>query len=172
MDIRESLTTDFESIKALHHEAFGDEENEEVAKLALNLASDTPSNLSLVAVKGTAVIGHIVFSPVSISNNDYLSGYILAPLAVAPSSQKQGIGSDLIQYGLDVLANNDVDAVFVLGDPNYYRRCGFHTAHNIKPPYSVPYPEAWQVKELKAGVLQGVSGTVECVSVLMVPELW
>jgi len=174
MNIRESLNSDLESIRNLHLEAFGEEENEEVSKLALDLASDSDSSsiLSLVAVEEGAVIGHVVFSPISISNNDNLSGFILAPLAVSPSEQKQGVGSKLIQFGFDTLAKNDVDAVFVLGDPNYYSRSGFHTDHDVNPPYSLPYPEAWQAKELKVGALQGVSGTVECVSVLMSPELW
>ncbi|KHD07787.1 hypothetical protein PN36_29015 [Candidatus Thiomargarita nelsonii] len=174
MNIRESLNSDLESIRNLHLEAFGEEENEEVSKLALDLASDSDSSsiLSLVAVEEGAVIGHVVFSPISISNNDNLSGFILAPLAVSPSEQKQGVGSKLIQFGFDTLAKNDVDAVFVLGDPNYYSRSGFHTDHDVNPPYSLPYPEAWQAKELKVGALQGVSGTVECVSVLMPPELW
>ncbi len=172
MNIRESLTSDLESIRNLHLEAFGEEEGETVSKLALDLAGGSSSILSLVAVEEGAVIGHVVFSPISISNNDNLSGFILAPLAVLPSEQKQGVGGRLIQFGLDTLAKNDVDAVFVLGDPNYYSRSGFHTGHDVNPPYSLPYPEAWQAKELKVGALQGVSGTVECVSVLMSPELW
>jgi len=172
MNIRESLSSDLESIRNLHLEAFGKEESEEISKLALVLADDSSSNLSLIAVKEGAVIGHVVFSPIDISNNDNLSCFILVPLAVSPSEQKQGVGSKLIQFGLDTLAKNDVDTVFVLGDPNYYKRSGFHTGHNVNPPYSLPYPEAWQAKELKEGALQGVSGTIECVSALMSPELW
>jgi len=172
MNIRKSLTSDLESIRNLHLEAFGEEESEEVSTLALDLAGVSSSILSLVAVKVGAVIGHVVFSPISISDNDNLSGFILAPLAVSPLEQKQGVGSKLIQFGLDTLAKNDVDAVFVLGDPNYYCRSGFHTGHDVNPPYSLPYPEAWQAKELKVGVLQGVSGTVECVSALMSSKLW
>lgn len=172
MEIRESLTSDLESIRCLHLDAFDEEENEEVSKLALDLVDDSSSILSLVAVEEDAVIGHVVFSPVSISNNGNLSGFILSPLAVSPSEQKQGVGNKLIQFGLDLLAKSGVDAVFVLGDPNYYSRSGFHTGHDVNPPYPLPYPEAWQVKELKVGALQGISGTVECVSTLMFPGLW
>lgn len=172
MIIRKSLVSDLDPIKNLHLEAFGDEENEIVSNLAVDLASDSSSTLSLVAVEDDEVIGHVVFSPVTISNNENISSVILAPLAVSPLKQKQGIGSKLIQFGLDMLAKNNVETVFVLGDPNYYRRSGFHTEHNVKPPYSIPYPEAWQVIELKVDALKGVSATVECVSALMSPELW
>ena len=172
MTIRKSLASDLEPIKNLYLDAFGDEENEDVSRLALDLASDSSSTLSLVAVEDDMVIGHVVFSPVTISNNENISSFILAPIAVSPLEQKQGIGSKLIQFGLNTLAKNNVDAVFVLGDPTYYRRSGFHTEHDVKPPYSLPYPDAWQVIELKLGALNGVSGTVECVSALMSPELW
>ena len=66
MNIRESLTSDLESIRNLHLEAFGEEESEEVSKLAIDLADDSSSILSLVAVEEGAVIGHVVFSPISI----------------------------------------------------------------------------------------------------------
>jgi len=170
MTIRKSLASDLEPIKNLYLDAFGDEENEDVSRLALDLASDSSSTLSLVAVEDDMVIGHVVFSPVIILNNENITSFILSPIAVSPL--KQGIGSKLIQFGLNTLAKNNVDTVFVLGDPNYYRRRGFHTEHDVKPPYSLSYPEAWQVIELKVGALNGVSGTVECVSALMSPELW
>ena len=172
MEIRESLASELSSIGDLHLEAFGEEEGEQVSKLAVELASNSPSNFSLVALEEDSIIGNAVFSPVGISNHADLSGFILAPLAVSPSRQKQGVGSRLIKTGLDVLAKKQVDVVFVLGDPNYYGRSGFHTDHDVNPPYSLPYPEAWQVLELKAGILKGVSGTVKCAPALMYPELW
>lgn len=173
MIIRESLNTDLTSIRALHLAEFGEEENQVVSKLAVALVNDLSSNLSLVAVEGDDVIGHVVFSPVTISNHEKLSSFILAPLVVASSVQNQGVGSKLIQFGFDTLANRGVGSVFVYGDPNYYSRSGFGTADNVKPPYVISYPaEAWQVKELKADALQGISGTIKCVSALMEPELW
>lgn len=172
MEIRQSLSSDLKAIGALHLEAFGAQENEIVSKLALALAGLASPVLSLVAVNKEQVIGHVIFSPVSISTNTTLSCVILAPLAVSPAVQKQGVGSRLIRSGLDNLAKRNVDLVFVLGDPNYYCRSGFKPCKQIKPPYLLPYPEAWQAKELKAGVLHGVSGTVACLPPLMSPELW
>ena len=88
MNIRESLFSDLESIRNLHLEAFGEGKSEEISKLSLVLAGDSSSNLSLIAVKEGAVIRHVVFSPINISNSDNLSCFILVPLAVSPSEQK------------------------------------------------------------------------------------
>ncbi|CAG34972.1 GNAT family N-acetyltransferase [Desulfotalea psychrophila] len=172
MIIRESKSRELEAIYALHMAAFDADERELVAKLAIDLIKAAHPLLSLVAVSDDLVIGHILFSPVSISNNDNLSCFILAPLAVSPARQRQGVGSQLIEHGLRTLTAQGADVVFVLGDPDYYSRSGFHPVHDVSPSYSLPYPEAWQAKELRVGALQGVSGTVECVSVLMSPELW
>lgn len=172
MEIRQSSPLELDRIGELHLDAFGAEENEEVSALAVELTGDSTSNLSLVAIDDGSIIGHVVFSPVSISNHEDLSAFILAPLAVSPSRQKQGVGSKLIDFGLDVLAARSVDVAFVLGDPNYYGRSGFHTEHEVSPPYPLPYPEAWQARELKTAVLENVSGTIRCVPALMHPELW
>ena len=172
MEIRESSTSELDRIRELHLDAFDAEENEEVSRLAVELAVDSATNLSLVALDDGLIVGHVVFSPVSVSNHVELSGFILAPLAVAPSRQKQGVGSKLIDSGLDTLATRDVDVAFVLGDPNYYGRSGFHTEHDVNPPYQLPYPEAWQARELRTGALEGISGTVQCVPASMCPAIW
>ncbi|RCU51922.1 N-acetyltransferase [Corallincola luteus] len=172
MIIRRSSTTDLDAIQQLHQSAFGEAEGEAVAQLALALVADPSKVLSLVAVAENKVIGHVLFSPIQIVNYDSVSGYILAPLAVAPTAQRQGVGMKLIRFGLELLANQSVDIVMVLGDPNYYGRCGFHTEHKLAPPYSLPYPEAWQAIALQEHALQEVSGLVKCVPVLMAPEYW
>lgn len=171
MEISESIPSQLAVIEALYIESFGEEENQVVAKLAVALAK-LDSNLSLVATEKDHIVGHIVYSPVSISGNENLSGYILAPLAVSPSHQKRGVGKSLIEKGFSKLSERGVEVVFVLGDPNYYRRLGFHTDHSIQPPYVLDYPEAWQVIALKPEALKDVKGTVSCVPVLMAPELW
>lgn len=172
MDIRKSTSADSGLIRKLHVEAFDVSEREAVAKLALDLIDESESVLSLVAVENDEIIGHVVFSPMKIMPDDNLSAYILAPLAVAPDRQKQGVGSRLIRSGMDALAEMKVDAVFVLGDPDYYGRSGFRAGHGVSAPYPIPYPEAWLIREVTAGALQGVSGTAQCLAVLMDPEHW
>lgn len=172
MHIRKSTLSDSQLIKQLHLEAFDSNEREDVSRLALELISESESVQSLVAIEGDEIIGHVVFSPMRITPSNDVLAYILAPLAVAPAKQKQGVGSKLIQSGLDTLTAIGIDAVFVLGDPNYYSRSGFNIRHSVKTPYQLAYPEAWLALELKAGSLQGVSGTADCLSALMFPKLW
>lgn len=172
LEIRKSSAEDIETIKALHLAAFGEEEREVVAKLAVDLISSDPLALSLVACLKDEVVGHIVYTPCSISGHEELTPFILAPLGVSPCSQKTGVGSRLIEYGLAELKTRGVDIVFVLGDPAYYSRSGFHVYHKINPPHSIPYPEAWQVIELKPDVLENVTGQLSCVPELMSKDLW
>lgn len=171
MNIRASSISELEPIKALLLDAFGDEEYEQLAPLVSDLLTE-PRCLSFVALDAGNIIGHIVFSPVSLDQSDDFSGFILSPLAVSPAHQGQGIGSRLIKHGLFELKKQSADAVFVLGDPRYYSRSGFQTSQNLQAPYPLAYPQAWQVLELNKGVLEGLAGSIECVPALMAAELW
>ncbi len=80
--------------------------------------------LSLVATAGAELVGHVAFSPVTISDGS--AGWFgLGPLAVAPSWQLQGIGRALVAAGLERLRARQAAGCVVLGDPAYYRRFGF-----------------------------------------------
>ncbi|MEM0936073.1 MAG: N-acetyltransferase [Pseudomonadota bacterium] len=92
---------------------------------------------------------------------------LLGPLAVSPDLQRRGHGSKLVADALARVATRPgKPPVFVLGDPAYYGRFGFHAAHNVAPPY--PLPEAWY------GAWQALSLTGEPLlnGVLHVPEVW
>jgi len=85
--------------------------------------------LSLVAVRDEAVVGHILFSPATIEGqHGILKGTGLAPIAVLPDFQKQGIGSLLVRGGLNRLRKTSCPFVIVLGHPGYYQRFGFASA--------------------------------------------
>lgn len=174
MKIRESSDGDTQAITALHLEAFGESEGEEVSRLAADLLKDASAQpmLSLVADDNGLIVGNEIFSLVSVDGATSLSAAILAPLAVQTGYQGKGVGSQLVEQGLDVLRSRKVDLVLVLGDPAYYSRFGFHRDHKLQPPYELPYPEAWMVKELKEGVLQKAEGKVRCAESLMSPEYW
>jgi putative acetyltransferase len=85
----------------------------------------------------------------------------LAPVAVLPAYQKQGIGKQLIDFWFEHYADAYFNAVFVLGDPHYYQRfafikaadCGFYWQHECPA-------EAFQVRELRQGFLQKAAGVV------------
>ena len=97
------------------------------------------------------VVGHVMFSPMTAP----FRALSLAPVAVLPEWRRQGIAADLIQAGL-AYAGRDWDAVFVLGEPFYYRRFGFdgELSAGFTSPYAGP---CFLVKPLRAGlpVLRG-----------------
>lgn len=117
--------------------------------------------LSLVAEREGAVTGHALFSRMWIRTAaGRVDAVALAPVAVAPASQRQGIGSRLVQSGLASLRERGERIVIVVGHPAYYPRFGF--SHALAAALSSPFPaEAFMALELAAGALDGVSGSVE-----------
>ncbi len=172
--IRHSNDGDLARIRALHAEAFGEPEGATVAQLAVDIIGDPSAApcVSLVAEQRGNILGSIVFSPVSVEGVNDNRCYILAPLAVAPRLHGQGLGSQLIETGLQRLRGRGVEVVLVLGDPNYYSRAGFHHHHDLQAPYPVPFTEAWMALELTPDALQRTSGRVDCCEPLMAPEHW
>jgi putative acetyltransferase len=88
------------------------------------LRKDGDLSLSLVAVEGDEIVGHIAFSPVAIEGvQDGWFG--LGPISVAPKLQRRGIGKALIAAGLDVLRRRGARGCALVGDPAYYSQVGF-----------------------------------------------
>ncbi len=87
--------------------------------------------ISLVAVLDEKVIGHILFSPVTTHPATPEKGLGLAPVAVDPVHQSQGVGSKLIRAGLQICIDLQYDYAVVLGSPNYYMRFGFQKANSF-----------------------------------------
>lgn len=160
MDIRVEKPEDVNAIHQLNRKAFG-RENEAIL---VDQLRGIASMFSFVAVQSAQIVGHLFFSPIAVngqcSSNLLILG--LAPVAVLPSYQRQGIGSLLIQRGLEVCTQSSCDAVVVLGDRKYYSRFGFVSAssHGLRCEYDVP-DEAFMVLELNRGALQDCSGTVQ-----------
>src|SRR4029077_1967502 len=118
---------------------------------------------SLVAVENEQIVGHVAFSALAIDSQDtQMNAVALAPLAVLPAQQRRGIGSELVRCGIDDCWGAGYRAVFVLGEPAFYRRFGFTKAslHGIRCPFDVP-EEAFMAAELFPGALAGHSGTVQ-----------
>ena len=175
MQIRESVESDKDAIRIVHQKAFGEPEGEVVSQLAINLLEDKTAQpiLSLVAEQNNEIVGNVIFSLVNIKGFKGVSAYILAPLAVAKDNQGKGIGTELINKGLEMLKERGAVIVLVYGDPNYYMRTGFEAGHNLKAPYELEYPEeAWMAQELVEGTLAKTQGIVQCASSLNSPELW
>jgi putative acetyltransferase len=106
------------------------------------------------------VVGHILFSRMWIDTAGCsIPASALAPMAVLPEYQGQGIGGRLIQRGLDELRRQGEAIVIVLGHPAYYPRFGFSTAKTrlLQSPFP---PEAYMAMELRPGALNGIRGRV------------
>jgi putative acetyltransferase len=117
--------------------------------------------LSLVATSAQRIVGHILFTPVTIDPpvDRRIAG--LAPMAVRPEHQRSGIGSQLIRAGLEECRRSGYSAVVVLGHPEYYPRFGFLPAHTFGLTCEFPSPpEAFMALELEPGALGGIRGLV------------
>jgi putative acetyltransferase len=155
--IREEIADDYEAVRELNRTAF---EGESVAQLVDRLRSDGAVVVSLVAVEENNIVGHILFSDLLIVTGQAdLHAVSLAPMAVAPQFQRQGIGTALVRQGLAVCRERGKSIVVVLGHPAYYPRFGFSAelAKSLRGPYA---GNAWMALELIPGALAGVRGTV------------
>ncbi|MCI0454304.1 MAG: N-acetyltransferase [Candidatus Dadabacteria bacterium] len=157
--VRQEKPEDAVSVGCVNEQAFGRlSEGDLVDKLRRR----GKITLSLVAVEDDRIIGHILFSPVTIqAEKSLFYGLALAPIAVLPEFQKRGIGSLLVKTGLEKCREAGYDWVVVLGDPGYYHRFGFVPASNygFKCEFDVP-DEVFMAIELRKGVFNGFSGTV------------
>jgi putative acetyltransferase len=175
VEIRESVENDKMLIRKVHQNAFDQPEGEAVSQLSIDLLEDRTALpiLSLVAEQDNEIIGNIIFSSVSIEGVEGVSAYILAPLAVTKPVQGNGIGTLLINKGLETLKEHGAEIVLVYGDPDYYMRTGFKAGHNLKPPHELKYPEeAWMAQELVENILTKTQGKVRCALSLNSPEYW
>lgn len=117
--------------------------------------------VSLVADVGGTIVGHMLFSPVTLSGNPDVKMMGLAPMAVRPSEQRRGIGSALIREGLTRCTHLAYGAVVVVGHRDYYPRFGFKSAStfNLKSEYDVP-EDVFMALELTPNYLHGKTGTI------------
>jgi len=154
-----------------------EKENDRDVVYAVNVSAfDTPSEanlvdvlreqaspiVSLVAESLGEVIGHIMFSPVSMPGHLNVKLMGLGPMAVAPEHQRTGVGSALVRAGLDQCTELGIGAVVVLGHPKYYPRFGFSPSSRfgIDSEYEAP-EDAFMVMELHAKILSGKTGKVK-----------
>ncbi len=175
MLLRTTGRDDLKSIFSVHEQAFGGTEE---ARLTIELLADPSARpvVSILAEEEGRAIGHVLFTRVRIQSAEDVAAAILAPLAVVPDRQGRGIGGELVEEGLNQLAEREVALAFVLGHPGYYPRFGFQPAgiHGLLAPYPIPeeHAGAWMVRAFREDILGAVHGRVACAEILDQEKYW
>jgi putative acetyltransferase len=160
IQVRPEQPEDALSVYSVNQLAFGQPTE---AVLVDTLRTACPEALSLVAVMDDQVVGHILFTPVTIPDaKQEIQGMGLAPMAVLPDFQRQGIGSQLVRSGLEILRRGTLPFVIVLGHPEYYPRFGFVPAsrHGLVCQWPGVPDEAFMVFIFDKWVMSKISGMV------------
>ena len=140
IEIRQESQKDYEEVYRVVKTAFEIAEhsdgNEQDLVVDLRNSDSFIPELSLVAVKEDKIVGYILFTKIKIENYEEIA---LAPLAVLPEYQKQGIGSMLIEQGHKIAKKLGYHYSIVLGSENYYPKFGYipATQYGIQAPFDV-----------------------------------
>ena len=158
--IRAERSEDAQEVRHVTELAFGRPAEADLVERLRRAGTDS---LSLVA-EDAAVVGHILFTPVVVeSAGRRVLGMGLAPMAVLPDRQRQGIGSQLVKQGLDILRERGCPFVVVVGHPEYYPRFGFEPAsiHGLACQWEGVPAAAFMVLVLDVHAMAGVSGVAK-----------
>ena len=149
--IRPERAEDHEAVRDVHARAFGDGERVPTLVDALRAVPPAPASLSLVAIVGERVVGHVMLSACRLDALPQLVDVSsLSPLGVRPEFQRKGIGSRLVAHALAEADRRGVPLVFLEGSPRYYGARGFvdATESGFRPPTLRYPPGAFQVAKL------------------------
>lgn len=156
--IRRERPEDTAAIRVINEAAFAQSAEADIVDA---LRDSCPDILSLVAETDGGIVGHILFSPVTIEDGPQSrQGMGLAPIAVMPNRQRQGIGSKLVEAGLEILRERGCPFVIVLGHPEFYPRFGFVPAsrHGLRCEWEGVPDAALMVLVLDEASIEGVTG--------------
>lgn len=147
MVIRPACAGDHDAIRAVVTAAFGQPDE---AALVDALRADGDALVELVVEEADVIVGHVLFSPLTTNTGARFAA--LAPLSVAPDHQRDGLGLMLMQVGHELCRAAGVEALIVLGHPDYYPRAGYsaEAAKTVTAPFSGP---SFMALALKPGAL-------------------
>lgn len=154
IQVRKERPDDIPAIHTLNKIAF---DQEQEAKIVDALRKNGAAMLSLVAICNGQVVGHIMYSPVTIG--DKLEGAALGSMSVSPQYQGKGIGSQLVRAGNEQLKSEGCPFIIVLGHTGYYPRFGFKSASKfgVSCEWDVP-DNVFMLLVLDEGQIHGVTG--------------
>lgn len=153
IEIREEQPADFDAVRELNRQAFDQEHEGRIVDALRDAGAVT---LAVVAISDGAVVGHVLFSPLTVGAE---VGTALGPMAVRPAYQRHGIGSQLVAQGLERLRARGCPFVVVIGHPEFYPRFGFGSAagQGLTCEWEVP-AEAFMVNILSSEVGRRLRG--------------
>lgn len=161
--IRPERMGDVSQISEVNFQAFNNQENESKLVELIRQSDNFIPELSLVADKDGKLIGHILISTIDLlTAQGSVPTLGLAPMAVKPGYQQQGIGSELVKQALESCKALGYKHIFVLGHPKFYPKFGFVPSKkfDISPPFPVP-EEVFMALELTEGSLAGLHGKIQ-----------
>jgi predicted N-acetyltransferase YhbS len=180
IDVRHSVPAprQYAAVKDVFVQAFTDAEGEAEGQVIGDLVQQLLHDVSaedlrdFVTTEGERVMAAVLFSRLQLP--DQRPGFLLSPMAVSTPVQGQGIGQDLIRFGLDALKNQGVELVLTYGDPGFYGRTGFQALdpETLPPPHRLSQPIGWLGQALNERALPVYTQPIACVSAFDDPALW
>jgi putative acetyltransferase len=154
IEIRDEQSGDEAAIREVHRRAFGGDEESRIVDA---LRASGGALVSLVAALNGRVVGHILYSPACVGPD--AMGAALGPMAVVPEHQRQGIGTRLVEVGIERLRAAGCPFIVVVGHAHYYPRFGFRpaAAHDITCEWDVP-ADVFMILMLDPVRMAGISG--------------
>lgn len=161
--------------QAVFTDSEGVDEGRLIGDLTANLIRSTASaDIHVIcAASDNDLLGCIIFSRLVYTDCPQ-SVFVMAPVAVSQTHQGQGVGAQLIRFGLDHLRHQGVDLALTYGDPAFYTRCGFQpiTETQIPAPFALQYPQGWLGQAVSGDQIPTLSGPCHTVPAFNDPQFW
>ncbi|WP_087504165.1 GNAT family N-acetyltransferase [Neiella marina] len=162
----------------LFFQVFSDSEGEAEGQLISNLVKDLIGTTNaaelagFVALDGDEHVGAIFFTPLTFQRP--IQAFLLSPVAVKTSYQGQGVGQQLIKFGIEQLQQQGAELLITYGDPNFYGKTGFQPLAEtiIQAPLLLSYPHGWLGQSLVSDTMPTIAGKPSCVPALNNPIYW
>jgi putative acetyltransferase len=164
MIIRTETIHDYDEVFKLNYLAFGNRDDESKLVERIRSSEQFIPELSIVAEINDEIAGHILLSEAMVRDLENESIVIvLAPIAVKPAFQKQGIGSQLIAEGIRRCKALGYGIILLIGHPSYYPKLGFQPArsYGLELKQFEVSDDVFMVYELEEGKLQEIRGELQ-----------